>query len=143
MEKIPLIHSDEDEEPRISGQTFCQLFDNHSQFDEFFIVDCRTEREYNGGHIKSAIRCHPFEKENNIFNLYRLHWKPTTCFIFHCEFSSIRGPAAYRLFIKEHQNSNNSNIPVNAFILDGGYNEFFSDHEDYCVGTYIKEIDLK
>ena len=141
MNQIPLVNNEEyNKEPRISGQTFCQLFDDHSQFDDFFIVDCRTEREYEGGHIKTAIRCHPLENSKNIPNLYHKFWSSNACFIFHCEFSSIRGPTAYRLFLTEHNNSANSNQSFNTFILDGGYSEFYAEHEDYCIGTYVAEM---
>lgn len=129
------------QEPRISDQTFCKLFDDHCQFDDFFVIDCRSKPEFEGGHIKTAIRCHPTESEDNIPNLYRRIWKPRVCYVFHCEFSQYRGPTAYRLFSETHKNSENNDKKLYAYVLDGGFNKFYLKHQDYCVGTYISEVE--
>ena len=128
-------------EPRINDTTFCSLFDDHSQFDNFMVIDCRSEREYEGGHIKNAVRCHPFEKSDNIRKLYRKYWRPQCCFVFHCEFSAYRGPSSYRIFLEEHQKSGNGEKNLHAFVLDGGFSVFYPKHQDYCVGTYVPEVD--
>ena len=126
-------------EQRITHDTFCKLFDDHSRFDNFTVVDCRTEREYDGGHIKGAIRCHPFENPSNVPDLYQKIYKPRSIYIFHCEYSAYRGPTAWAMFTEAHQNSPNAQEPLHAFILDGGYREFYPLHPDYCDGKYVPE----
>ena len=134
---IPIIPSND--EKRITHETFCELFDDHSKYDFFYIIDCRSAREYNGGHIKGAIRCNPFEQKSNITNLYKQIFKPRSIFIFHCEYSVFRGPFAHQKFAMEHLISNDFNKPLNSFILDGGYRKFYSLHPDYCDGKYVPE----
>ena len=129
-------------EKRISGDTFCKFFDHHEEFDDFTIIDCRTQREYDGGHIKGAIRCHPYEIENNIANLYNQIWKPRSLYIFHCEYSAFRGPTAYYDFAEAHSQSANRDEPLHIFVLDGGYRQFYADHPDYCEGGYVPEMSM-
>ncbi|OHT11924.1 hypothetical protein TRFO_18388 [Tritrichomonas foetus] len=138
---LDIIESSSSNKPRITDETFCKLFDDHSRFDGFVIIDCRTEREYEGGHIKTAIRCHPFENQQNIPNLYKKMWRPRWCYIFHCEFSAYRGPSAFHLFENTHKASENANRKLYAYVLDGGYSVFYPKHQDYCVGTYVPEVD--
>lgn len=126
-------------EPRISDEILCKLLDDHSEFDDFIIIDCRSEREYKGGHIKGAIRCHPYEKQKNVENLYQKIWKPRSIYIFHCEYSQFRGPMAWDQFHMEHQFSHNYASPLHAFVLHGGYRKFYALHPEYCDGKYIPE----
>ena len=139
---VEIIVDPKSKEPRISDETLCRLFDDVNKFDDLVIIDCRSYLEYYAGHIKTAIRCHPTEANDNILNLYKRIWKPRVCFVFHCEFSKYRGPTAYRLFAQAHHNSTNADQTLNAFVLDGGFYRFFALHQDYCVGTYVQEIEV-
>lgn len=61
------------------------------EYDELFIIDCRFPYEFEGGHIKSAVNINTTDK------LEELLFKPAitgkkVLLIFHCEFSSERGP---------------------------------------------------
>lgn len=61
------------------------------KYDELFIIDCRFPYEFEGGHIKSAVNINTTDK------LEELLFKPVitekkVLLIFHCEFSSERGP---------------------------------------------------
>ena len=61
----------------------------------FLIVDCRYPYEYNGGHIEGAVNC--FTKDEIVKSLIEsplssTHTNKRTVIIFHCEFSSERGP---------------------------------------------------
>ena len=138
-QEIEIINASKNEEPRISHEPFCKLFDNHSKFDNFFVIDCRSAREYNGGHIKGAIRYHPLEKNVTIADFYKKIWKPKSIFIFHCEYSVFRGPIACQKFSMEHLISNNYKDPLQSYILDGGDRKFYSLHPDYCEGRYVPE----
>ena len=68
----------------------------------FLIVDCRYEKEYQAGHISSAININNdpnllneifFAKSENIKQLLA----QKTAIIFHCEFSEQRGPTMYSI----------------------------------------------
>lgn len=61
------------------------------KYDELFIIDCRFPYEFEGGHIKSAVNINTTDK------LEELLFKPAitdkkALLVFHCEFSSERGP---------------------------------------------------
>lgn len=62
--------------------------------DTYTVIDCRYPYEYNGGHIRGAINI--WEKETLLDKFFNSPVHPCeverTIFIFHCEFSSKRGP---------------------------------------------------
>ena len=53
------------------------------------IIDCRYPYEYEGGHIQGAVNIYT---EEGIQELVMTEDTPSTTLIFHCEFSSERGP---------------------------------------------------
>lgn len=126
-------------EPRITHKTFCSLFDDHSKYENFIIVDCRSAREYEGGHIKGSIRWHPNEKAYPVEDFFKNVWKPNTLYIFHCEYSEYRCVVAWEKFTNTHIFSNCRSEPLHALVLDGGYKQFYQLHPEYCEGEYIPE----
>ncbi|XP_010609292.1 M-phase inducer phosphatase 2 isoform X6 [Fukomys damarensis] len=105
--------------------------------EKFVIVDCRYPYEYEGGHIKTAVNL-PLERDAETFLLQS---PITPCsldkriiLIFHCEFSSERGPRMCR-FIRERDRAAND-YPMlyypEMYILKGGYKEFFPQHPNFC-----------
>lgn len=133
------INVSKDDVPRISPDVFVQIFDDHSRFDNFVIIDCRTSFEYEGGHIKGSINFSPLKGKHVITNLYYKIWKPRSIYIFHCEFSVSRGPLAWRQFQEAHLKSFNKDLPLHAFVLDGGYRQFHKLYQNYCDGKYVPE----
>jgi M-phase inducer tyrosine phosphatase len=125
---------------RIRADTFCSLFDRHPAFSKFVVVDCRTKGEYDGGHIKGAIRCHPFERDFDA--LYSRIYDPDALIIFHCEFSAYRAPAAIVRFHEQHGMAGRDPATLHAFVLDGGYSQFWPSHKEYCDGGYTSEMSL-
>ncbi|XP_053773741.1 M-phase inducer phosphatase 2 isoform X2 [Desmodus rotundus] len=105
--------------------------------EKFVIVDCRYPYEYEGGHIKTAVNL-PLEQDAEIFLLQS---PITPCgldkriiLIFHCEFSSERGPRMCR-FIRERDRAINVYPSLHypeMYILKGGYKEFFPQHPTFC-----------
>ncbi|KAM9211244.1 M-phase inducer phosphatase 2-like [Leptosomus discolor] len=98
------------------------------------IVDCRYPYEYEGGHIKGAVNL-PLERDVEEFLLK----KPIVPFdaskrvivIFHCEFSSERGPRMCR-FIREKDRACNEYPHLHypeLYVLKGGYREFFPQYQ--------------
>ncbi|XP_023574382.1 M-phase inducer phosphatase 2 isoform X3 [Octodon degus] len=105
--------------------------------EKFVIVDCRYPYEYEGGHIKTAVNL-PLERDAETFLLQS---PITACsldkriiLIFHCEFSSERGPRMCR-FIRERDRAANDYPSLyypEMYILKGGYKEFFPQHPNFC-----------
>ncbi|KAM9059558.1 M-phase inducer phosphatase 2 isoform 1-T1 [Megaptera novaeangliae] len=105
--------------------------------ERFVIVDCRYPYEYEGGHIKTAVNL-PLERDAETFLLQR---PITPCsldkriiLVFHCEFSSERGPRMCR-FIRERDRASNDYPSLyypEMYILKGGYKEFFPQHPTFC-----------
>ncbi|XP_065693780.2 M-phase inducer phosphatase 2 isoform X2 [Patagioenas fasciata] len=101
------------------------------------IVDCRYPYEYEGGHIKGAVNL-PLEQDVEEFLLK----KPIVPFdaskrvivIFHCEFSSERGPRMCR-FVREKDRACNEYPQLHypeLYVLKGGYREFFPQYQSHC-----------
>ncbi|XP_052636871.1 LOW QUALITY PROTEIN: M-phase inducer phosphatase 2 [Harpia harpyja] len=101
------------------------------------IVDCRYPYEYEGGHIKGAVNL-PMEQDMEEFLLK----KPIVPFdaskrvivIFHCEFSSERGPRMCR-FLREKDRACNEYPHLHypeLYVLKGGYREFFPQYQTHC-----------
>ncbi|XP_054028352.1 M-phase inducer phosphatase 2 [Dryobates pubescens] len=101
------------------------------------IVDCRYPYEYEGGHIKGAVNL-PLERDVEEFLLK----KPIVPFdaskrvivIFHCEFSSERGPRMCR-FVREKDRACNEYPNLHypeLYVLKGGYREFFPQYQSHC-----------
>ncbi|XP_062059904.1 M-phase inducer phosphatase 2 isoform X3 [Lepus europaeus] len=105
--------------------------------EKFVIVDCRYPYEYEGGHIKSAVNL-PLERDAENFLLQSpivpCSLDKRIILIFHCEFSSERGPRMCR-FIRERDRAANeypSLFYPEMYILKGGYKEFFPQHPNFC-----------
>ncbi|KAM5245789.1 M-phase inducer phosphatase 2 isoform 3-T3 [Ctenodactylus gundi] len=105
--------------------------------EKFVIVDCRYPYEYEGGHIKTAVNL-PLERDAENFLLQSpivpCHLDKRIILIFHCEFSSERGPRMCR-FIRERDRAANDYPRLyypEMYILKGGYKEFFPQHPNFC-----------
>ncbi|XP_004285340.1 M-phase inducer phosphatase 2 isoform X1 [Orcinus orca] len=105
--------------------------------ERFVIVDCRYPYEYEGGHIKTAVNL-PLERDAETFLLQSpiipCSLDKRIILIFHCEFSSERGPRMCR-FIRERDRASNDYPSLyypEMYILKGGYKEFFPQHPTFC-----------
>ncbi|KAM9329476.1 M-phase inducer phosphatase 2 [Gastrophryne carolinensis] len=101
------------------------------------IVDCRYPYEYEGGHIKGAVNL-PLEQDIEDF-LLKKPIVPSSpdkrvIVVFHCEFSSERGPRMCRFVRKQDRNSNEYpklHYPE-LYVLKGGYKDFFPSFQLHC-----------
>ncbi|XP_053314047.1 M-phase inducer phosphatase 2 isoform X2 [Spea bombifrons] len=101
------------------------------------IVDCRYPYEYEGGHIKGAVNL-PLEQDIEEF-LLKEPIVPSSedkrvIIIFHCEFSSERGPKMCRFVRKQDRNKNEYpklHYPE-LYVLKGGYKDFFPSFQSHC-----------
>ncbi|KAM4709033.1 M-phase inducer phosphatase 2 isoform 2-T2 [Discoglossus pictus] len=105
--------------------------------DRCLIIDCRYPYEYEGGHIRGAINL-PLEQDVEDFLLKNpivpRDEDKRVIIIFHCEFSSERGPRMCRFVRKQDRMSNeypNLHYPE-LYILKGGYKEFFPCFQSHC-----------
>ncbi|XP_020854923.1 M-phase inducer phosphatase 1 isoform X3 [Phascolarctos cinereus] len=103
---------------------------------EFVIIDCRYPYEYEGGHIRGAVNLH-MEEEVEAF-LLKKPIRPTdgkrVIVVFHCEFSSERGPRMCR-FVRERDRLDNEYPKLHypeLYVLKGGYKDFFLKCKSYC-----------
>jgi M-phase inducer tyrosine phosphatase len=110
-------------------------------YNEIVVVDARYPYEYQGGHIQGAINCY---NDTQISNLYKIYSKrENVCFVFHCEFSSHRGPNAAEKFRSLDRKENiypELNFP-DLYVLEGGFARFYSDYSCKCEGKYIPMSD--
>ncbi|KAG8543756.1 hypothetical protein GDO81_023760 [Engystomops pustulosus] len=110
-------------------------YKNH--IDRCVIVDCRYPYEYEGGHIQGAVNL-PLENDVEEF-LLKNPIVPSSedkrvIVIFHCEFSSERGPRMCR-FVREQDRNSNEYPKLHypeLYVLKGGYKEFFPSYQSLC-----------
>ncbi|XP_071089307.1 M-phase inducer phosphatase-like [Haliotis cracherodii] len=110
------------------------------------IIDCRYPYEYEGGHIEGAL---------NLFNealvtelVTNEQGRQSTernILIFHCEFSSERGPKLLRHLRSLDRKVNSDRYPFlfypEVYLLDGGYKAFFSKHQCNVVECCVENVD--
>ncbi|XP_009953380.1 PREDICTED: M-phase inducer phosphatase 1, partial [Leptosomus discolor] len=103
---------------------------------ECVIIDCRYPYEYEGGHIKGAVNLHMEEDVEDY--LLKKPIQPSenkrVIVVFHCEFSSERGPRMCR-FVRERDRLGNEYPNLHypeLYVLKGGYKDFFSRCRSFC-----------
>ena len=77
--------------------------------------------------------------------VFSLLQKPTSdaphVLIFHCEFSSERGPKMYRFLREQDRELNKDSYPKlnypEVYVLEGGYKAFYEKHE--VINTLLSE----
>jgi M-phase inducer tyrosine phosphatase len=119
---------------RIDGNALCNLLQDKGTFDKVVVVDCRGDYEFRGGHIKVAVNA---QSEEDLKQIYDKFYTPNTCFVFHCEYSQIRGPSRLEDFfvICELRDA----ARPKCYVLDGGYRSFYKHHKDQCGKGYTEE----
>ncbi|KAM9387174.1 M-phase inducer phosphatase 1 [Phaethornis superciliosus] len=107
-----------------------------SSIKECVIIDCRYPYEYEGGHIKGAVNLHMEEEVEDY--LLKKPIKPSenkrVIIVFHCEFSSERGPRMCR-FVRERDRLGNEYPNLHypeLYVLKGGYRDFFLRCRSFC-----------
>ncbi|KAH3671039.1 hypothetical protein OGAPHI_000750 [Ogataea philodendri] len=106
-------------------------------FDELMVIDCRFEYEFKGGHIDCALNVSSKrELEDLLLNQSVIKKTPMEytaehrkLMIFHCEFSSHRGPLMANLLRTWDRYLNKEYYPhlyyPDIVILEGGYQKFY------------------
>eukprot|EP00054_Salpingoeca_dolichothecata_P004162 m.29668 g.29668 ORF g.29668 m.29668 type:complete len:342 (+) comp14394_c0_seq1:281-1306(+) len=136
----------------ISPETVSQLLQGAfaPQIASHILVDCRYPYEFEGGHIQGAKNLYTRQMVRDFFfpGNVPLPLPPTTVIIFHCEFSSVRGPAM-RGYLRELDRMFNSHFYPrlsfpHTFIMSKGFKAFHSDEERrnlYCTTPHYVTMD--
>lgn len=135
----------------ISPDTMSRLLNDefsHS-VENFIIVDCRYPYEFDGGHIPNAINL--WNHDSLLTHFYESCKTNTptsegkrTIIIFHCEFSSERGPKMSRFLRQADRDANKDTYPClnfpEMYLLEGGYKAFYESHADLCQPQSYMEM---
>ncbi|KAF3700804.1 M-phase inducer phosphatase 2 [Channa argus] len=105
--------------------------------EQIIVIDCRYPYEFEGGHIKGALNLHQEDQVEDF--LLKTPIIPSCpekriVIIFHCEFSSERGPRMCR-FVRERDRAMNDYPKLHypeLYILKGGYKDFFPYFQSQC-----------
>ncbi|XP_063301265.1 M-phase inducer phosphatase 3 isoform X2 [Pelobates fuscus] len=136
---LPTVTGRHQELRYICAETLAALI--HGEFnslvEKFFVIDCRYPYEYEGGHIKGALNLHLQEEVVGYFlkkPLVPTMEQKRIILIFHCEFSSERGPKMCRLLREEDRARNEypSLYYPELYILRGGYKDFYPEYLELC-----------
>ncbi|XP_049823164.1 M-phase inducer phosphatase-like isoform X2 [Aethina tumida] len=113
----------------------------------FKIIDCRYPYEFDGGHINGAINIYTKDKCLELLNentVAQQQHNKRHILVFHCEFSSERGPNLYRYLRKEDRHRNEQEYPSlnypEIYLLEGGYKNFFQYYSEMCIPIAYKEM---
>ncbi|KAG9490588.1 M-phase inducer phosphatase 3 [Eleutherodactylus coqui] len=123
----------------ITAETMAALINGafNSLVEKFYIIDCRYPYEYEGGHIQGALNLHRAEEMLDYFlkcPLVPSVAEKRIILVFHCEFSSERGPKMCR-FLREEDRARNEYPSLcypEVYLLKGGYKEFFPEYKTLC-----------
>lgn len=159
---LPCFPVKEDGLMRITADTLNELlagsYDDH--IEQYVIIDCRFEYEYQGGHVEGAINLGT-EKSVEKFLLEagndgnHLYENPEelpapsksgeidytgnnkkTILVFHCEFSAKRAPTLAKYLRSRDRALNHAAYPSvhfpELYILQGGYAECWKKYPDRC-----------
>ncbi len=117
----------------------------------FKVIDCRYPYEFEGGHIRGALNLYTkrliedqlMECKTRLDNPKKADsHKCREILIFHCEFSSHRGPSLCRYLRDIDRTSNASTYPSlfypELYVLYGGYKDFYERFPHLCdPSTYV------
>lgn len=109
----------------------------NSLVERVVVIDCRYPYEFEGGHIRGAVNLHQEDQVQDF--LLRTPLVPALAdrrivVVFHCEFSSERGPRMCR-FVRERDRALNDYPKLHypeLYILKGGYKDFFPHFRAQC-----------
>ncbi|XP_017494083.1 PREDICTED: M-phase inducer phosphatase-like, partial [Rhagoletis zephyria] len=107
--------------------------------ESFTVIDCRYPYEFEGGHIQNAINIYTqelvlktFLPNNSLTLRTNENLSKRRILIFHCEFSSERGPSLCRFLRNRDRVQNTQTYPClnypEMYLLEGGYKDFFTHY---------------
>ena len=134
---LPTIAGKHSDLKSISVDTMAQLVRGtySDEVAEYTVVDCRYPYEYEGGHVRGAVNLYTKDSVKGLLDTPATTEK-RHILVFHCEFSSERGPKMYRHLRSEDRTLNAEHYPrlnyPEVYLLHGGYKAFYEAHSDLC-----------
>lgn len=146
---LPLTNGKHQDLKSITAETLARLMKGEfaDTVESYKVIDCRYPYEFVGGHIDGAVNI--FTKEQVAELLHDTKVPKTSLskrhiLVFHCEFSSERGPNLHRYLRKEDRLRNMNLYPAlhypEIYLLEGGYKCFFQQYSEMCVPVAYKEM---
>ncbi|AGO10539.1 AaceriABR087Cp [[Ashbya] aceris (nom. inval.)] len=140
--------SSTDQLPRISVDVLAAILDGKfsSYYCAVYIIDCRFEYEFQAGHIKNAINVssrRDLEAEFIQKRMQRCSADPgrPPLLVFHCEYSSYRGPIIAAHLRNYDRMLNHDQYPrlhyPDIVVLEGGFKSFIDAFPGFCQGHYV------
>ncbi|KAJ7390382.1 M-phase inducer phosphatase 1 [Desmophyllum pertusum] len=135
---LPSILGQHDDLKCLTPETVGRVLNNEFPEVEAHIIDCRYPYEYNAGHIKGAQNIYTKEE---IYSEFIEKPKKSltgqkTILIFHCEFSSKRGPDMSRFLRNRDRDVHYQMYPKlfypELYLIEGGYKAFFGKCKEHC-----------
>ena len=136
----------------ISAQTLADLIAGkyEDEVAKYIIIDGRYPYEYEGGHIEGALNIYLKEKLFDYLFTNPIKVEDANkrlIVVFHCEFSSERGPRLMREIRERDRLVNKDNYPYlhypELYLLEGGYKNFFETNKDLCLPKSYKPMLLR
>lgn len=137
---LPLVRGKHQDLKMILPSTLADVLQGkyRSVVDEAVIIDCRYPFEYKGGHIQGSINVYSLEA---LVDEFFGDSAPAPCcrqiLVFHCEFSSERGPKLSRLLREKDRQLHILQYPAlkhpEIYVLEGGYKAFYEEFRDLCT----------
>ncbi|XP_052778610.1 cdc25-like protein phosphatase twine [Mya arenaria] len=137
---IPTVHGKHKDLKAISPDTMDAVLRGcyDDEIGRLTVIDCRYPYEFEGGHIRGAVNLFTRDMVRD-FLLSHIDDDATSgrhVLVFHCEFSSERGPKMYRHLRSEDRSLHTDVYPRLAFpevyLLEGGYKAFYHKHIVQC-----------
>lgn len=142
---LPLIKGRHHDLKSITCDTMASLM--RGEFDHkvasFKVIDCRYPYEFEGGHIRGAMNLYNQDlvmeklvnnKTEEAVVLDAANEPKRHILVFHCEFSSERGPKMSRFLRNYDRNANQypELIYPEVYLLHNGYKEFYESYSELC-----------
>ncbi|XP_060068550.1 M-phase inducer phosphatase-like [Ylistrum balloti] len=140
---IPGKHSDlKSITPKIMADVLEGRYDD--VINSYRIIDCRYPYEYEGGHIKNAENLFTRDHIQDILRSRKCEEGERHILIFHCEFSSERGPKMSRFLRSQDREMNTCRYPFlnfpEVYLLHDGYKSFYQSHKEFCQPMSYKPM---
>lgn len=145
---LPLMEGRHRDLKSISSETVAQLLNGEfdHQVASYRIIDCRYPYEFDGGHIRGAKNLYTHEQILEEFlsaaqtelqqQQNAVAGNKRNIIIFHCEFSSERGPKMSRFLRNLDRERNTHAYPAlhypEIYLLHNGYKEFYETQSELC-----------
>jgi rhodanese-related sulfurtransferase len=144
---IPILVPSRDPIPRISPAALARLISGefYGFFEALVVLDCRFPYEFEGGHVWGAINLRSLEEMRDLYDHFLGH---TVCFVFHCEFSQVRGSTWAKIFrefvrIRNLEAGRGPTVQhPHVFVLNGGYKSCFEQAYGLTTGEYRPMLEL-